>query len=313
MTEEKALYVATNDYVAPAIDVQGALMAYQAKKEFIDSVLKPNVDYGTIPGSEKQALLKPGAEKLSSFFGLSPVFEDVVTVEDWEGIDHGGEPFFHYRQKCTLHRGNRIIASADGSCNSWEKKYRYRLQSRKCPQCGQEAIIKGKEEYGGGWVCFKKKGGCGAKFKDGDESIESQVVGQIKNEDVAEQVNTILKMAQKRALVAAVLIATNASDYFTQDIEDFVDGSYTPVTDAAEIIEDPEPVKVPELSYEKASKVTNRDDVLYIDIDEDTLGRMANSIKKALRKNGLSQEERDELTYKLSAIQAIKKHNEEAK
>lgn len=33
-------------------------------------------------------------------------------------------------------------------------------------------------------------------------------------------VNTIQKMAQKRALIAAVLIAANASEFFTQDVED---------------------------------------------------------------------------------------------
>jgi hypothetical protein len=33
-----------------------------------------------------------------------------------------------------------------------------------CPVCGKYAIIKGKEEYGGGWLCYKAKGGCGAKF-----------------------------------------------------------------------------------------------------------------------------------------------------
>lgn len=39
---------------------------------------------------------------------------------------------------------------------------------RTCPKCGRDAIIKGKEEYGGGYVCFKKhkEGGCGAKFPD---------------------------------------------------------------------------------------------------------------------------------------------------
>jgi hypothetical protein len=36
----------------------------------------------------------------------------------------------------------------------------------KCPTCGVNAIIKGKEEYGGGWLCFKKKGGCGDKFTE---------------------------------------------------------------------------------------------------------------------------------------------------
>jgi len=33
-----------------------------------------------------------------------------------------------------------------------------------CPECGADAIIKGKEEYGGGWLCFNKKGGCGMKW-----------------------------------------------------------------------------------------------------------------------------------------------------
>jgi hypothetical protein len=33
-----------------------------------------------------------------------------------------------------------------------------------CPNCGKDAIIKGREEYGGGWLCYKKNGGCGAKF-----------------------------------------------------------------------------------------------------------------------------------------------------
>lgn len=33
-------------------------------------------------------------------------------------------------------------------------------------------------------------------------------------------VNTIMKMAQKRALVAAVLIVCGASEYFTQDLDD---------------------------------------------------------------------------------------------
>ena len=40
-----------------------------------------------------------------------------------------------------------------------------------CPKCGKvKPVIKGKEEYGGGWVCFKKKGGCGATWQDADDS-----------------------------------------------------------------------------------------------------------------------------------------------
>jgi hypothetical protein len=82
------------------------------------------------------------------------------------------------------------------------------------------AIIKGKEEYGGGWVCFKRKDGCGAKFPDGDKSIESQVVGDVDNSDLPDLWNTIIKMARKRAIVDAVLLVTGASALFTQDVAD---------------------------------------------------------------------------------------------
>jgi hypothetical protein len=49
----------------------------------------------------------------------------------------------------------------------------------------------------------------------------------VPNEDIASQVNTINKMAQKRALVAATLIAVNASEFFTQDLEDW--GEYAEI------------------------------------------------------------------------------------
>lgn len=41
-----------------------------------------------------------------------------------------------------------------------------------------------------------------------------------KSRPAADQLNTLMKMAQKRALVGAVIVATGASDFFTQDIED---------------------------------------------------------------------------------------------
>lgn len=232
--------VLNQNAITPMATVTDFLHAYQMKKELIEGILREGVDFGAVPGTDKPTLKKPGAEKMSNFYGLNPTFEDVETVEDWTGASHDGEPFFYYRQKCNLWKiidGQRVlIASADGSCNSWEKKYRYRDMQRACPSCGKPAIIKGKAEYGGGWVCFKKKGGCGSTFPDNAPEITGQEVGQIKNPDIADQTNTILKMAQKRAFVAATLIATNTSDYFTQDMEDFITG---------EIVHEAKPVNAP--------------------------------------------------------------------
>lgn len=214
----------------PVMDMQVAIERRNHLVKFVQSIMKDGVDYGKIPGAgDKPTLLKPGAEKLATFFGLTPIFIPISVTEDWTGDEHKGEPFFYYRYRCELHRNGNLIASSEGSCNTWESKYRYRKGERVCPECGQAAIIKGKKEYGGGWVCFKKKGGCDTKFKDGDNAIEKQDVGRILNPDVADLVNTVQKMAQKRSLIAATLLAVNASEFFTQDIEDMViDGEWTP-------------------------------------------------------------------------------------
>lgn len=219
----------------PVLTIHQAVQRYNQMVEFTQTIMVKDQDYGTIQGVAKPCLYKAGAEKLTTLFGLTPAFTLIERVEDWTGKDHG-EPFFFYFYKCTLMRGGEAVGEADGSCNSWEKKYRYREGKRKCPHCGAEAIINGKKEYGGGFLCYGKKGGCGAKFKDGDVSITGQDVGVVTNPDIAEVVNTIQKMAQKRALVAAVLIACNASAFYTQDVEDLraIEADYEDVTETSE-------------------------------------------------------------------------------
>ena len=178
------------------------------------------VDYGIIPGTKKPTLLKPGAEKICAFFGYAPDYEILPgSIEDWDGAKFG-EPLFYYHVRCTLAKDGAAVGQGTGSCSSWESKYRYRMASRKCPACGVAAMIKGREEYGGGWVCFEKKGGCKAKYKDGDAAIEGQEVGRVANPDIADIINTVQKMGDKRAYIAACLSATGASQYFSQDLED---------------------------------------------------------------------------------------------
>ena len=183
-------------------------------QQVMHEVMQKDQHYGVIPGTgTKPSLLKAGAEKLCLTFRLDPQYE----VEQDRDGSH-----LTVTSKCTLWHipSGQRFGSGMGSCSTHESKYAYRQAARKCPNCGSEAIIKGKEEYGGGWLCFGKKGGCGAKFLEKDEAITSQTVGRVPNEDLADQYNTVLKMANKRSLVAAVLNATAASDIFTQDIED---------------------------------------------------------------------------------------------
>lgn len=218
---------APDTYFMPVVDVALAVQRRAAVQQFARQVMIDGLDYGAIPGAgERKVLLKPGAEKLASFFGLLPDFIVTHSVLDFDGSGEGrGEPLIYYRVRCDLYRSGVKVGAGDATCSSRESKYRWRNAARTCPKCGQPAIIKGKEEYGGGWLCFKNKGGCGAKYANGDAAIESQAVGRVPNPDIADADNTILKMAEKRALIAATLIATNVSDFFTQDMEDFVDAA----------------------------------------------------------------------------------------
>lgn len=191
------------------------LQARREREAIIEQVLVPGVDYGKIPGTDKETLLKPGAEKITDCLGLYPDYEPLQVIEDFD------KGLFFYRYRCVLRvRGsNAAVATGIGSCNSREARYRFRKAERKCPDCGKAAIIKGKAEYGGGWVCFKKKDGCGAKFPDDYKLIVDQPAGMVENTDIASLVNTIDKMAQKRGLVAANL-NLGFSHKFTQDMED---------------------------------------------------------------------------------------------
>ena len=234
-----------------ALTVDEAVELVDQKREFMKRVMRENEHYGVIPGTKgKPSLFKPGAELLLSSMGLHPRYRDTApAIEDFTGAEHNWEPFFRYRRTCMITRSTGpgpddyvVIAEASGNCNSWEKKYRYRKADVTCPACGKKTIIRGKAEFGGGWICWKTKGGCGAKFTGIDKRITEQATGDVPNPDIADLVNTLEKMADKRALVAATLLATGCSDIFTQDLEDGVGSADTeraPVVDEDGVIAHP--------------------------------------------------------------------------
>ncbi len=193
-------------------------------------VMTDGQHYGVIPGTNKPTLLKAGAEKLGITFRLAPEF-DIDTVD----LGNGHRDV---RVLCRLRHivTDSLVGSGVGSCSTMESKYRWRAAGRVCPSCGEAAIIRGKEEYGGGWLCFKKKDGCGAKFKIDDTTITSQDSGRVENEDIADVYNTVLKMSKKRAHIDAMLTATAASDIFTQDLDETTPRPETTNNDGAAML-----------------------------------------------------------------------------
>ena len=145
--------------VTPQVDAAELVQRLDVIREASQTAMTEDVDFGQIPGTNKPTLLKPGAEKLGVLFQLDIQLEnerlfdgDHLTVVSHATVFHAPS-------------GSRL-GYGEGVCTTKEKKYAKRKQERTCPDCGMAAVIKGKKEYGGGWLCFFKKGGCGAKFTD---------------------------------------------------------------------------------------------------------------------------------------------------
>lgn len=246
--KELVIIQETDAAIMPAMTIEAGVERYNLLKQFVSEIMIEGTDYGVIPGTKKDTLLKPGAEKLTTHFGLSVKFRSEKNIENWDME----APLFFYHETCILTRGNLLIAEAGGSANSRESRYQWRWVQKEDIALGIEIealktrggsmghfqwqIDKGEttgqygkpQEY---WDAFREAMEAGAAniydkeqhWKDGQLApfVEiEQLEYRVPNEDIFSLVNTILKMAQKRALVAATLIGCNASDFFTQDIED---------------------------------------------------------------------------------------------
>ena len=91
----------------------------QQLQQFISEFMKPGVDYGIVPGTDKPTLLKPGAEKLCEIYGFSKWVEILHQTEDYD------RPLFAYTVKVRLVSKIAGFTEAEGvgAANSREKKF----------------------------------------------------------------------------------------------------------------------------------------------------------------------------------------------
>lgn len=200
--------------VAQEMEIEDLVARHRKIQAAIEEVLVDGIDYGRIPGVNRPTLLKPGAEKLSQLFMLVPEIETQETYHE-DG---------HYTVKalCYLHHvpTGRRLGPQPALATSRESKYAYRMMNPTCPDCGTDNIRTSKE---GGYYCWRRIGGCGNQFaaaSDKAKQIATQPTGRGPNPDLPDTYNTVLRMACKRAHVAATLAITGASEVFTSDIED---------------------------------------------------------------------------------------------
>lgn len=162
-------------------------------QEVMRAVMKKDVHFGIIPGTDKPTLYKPGAEVLCMAFRIADAYE----VEDLSA-----DGTVRYRVTCigTHQTTGIVLGTGMGEASSGEEKYKWRKATS--PQEYDETPVNLRRTKH-----FKKRDGNGYSIQ------------QVRTEP-ADLANTVLKMANKRAKMAMVLNVTAASDCFSQDLED---------------------------------------------------------------------------------------------
>jgi len=248
-TETKAV-VKKDVQIVEKASVQTVLEQVNIIQELYSKAMKEGVDYGIIPGCGKPSLLKAGAEKITFMFRLRPNF---IVEKEWLSNGH-----LVVNCKCELlNQNGDKLGEGVGMCSTLEKKYRWRDANRKCPVCGKETIFKDKKE-GGGWYCWTKKGGCGKQFAENDSAILNQIVGKVENPDIADEYNTVLKMAKKRAYIDATLTVSGVSDLFTQDLDEKIEHNNGETKETQQEQEQQTQYKEWNILYDKAKSLLHK-------------------------------------------------------
>lgn len=209
--------LATMDDTQFEIAIEQAAKARKRLMRIQKEAMQKGVDWGTIPGTQNPTLLKPGSEILIAMAGGVPTYDVPIRILG-DGVD---TPAFEYRITCVVRdKEGAILGVGMGSCNTHEKRYRYRRARLQCPECGERAIAQNRTSKV--FFCSKRDGGCGKNFAVNGadwKQLASQPAFEI-NPDPFDLDNTILKIAKKRAKVDAALEVGRASGTFTQDLEE---------------------------------------------------------------------------------------------
>lgn len=187
----------------------------EAKKQMLDLIpkaLTKDVDFGTIPGTNKECLFKAGAERMCQLFGAHPEYEivekeidhDRKNVFKSQWVDSGSDKPANWQELKAKGVGrNKNKGTKDNPEWVWQERgegmgesfglYRFVIRCRIVRQDGL--------------VLAESLGSC--------STLEGKYIDRPRDCE-----NTVLKMGQKRAFVGAALNAFGLSDRFTADVDD---------------------------------------------------------------------------------------------
>jgi hypothetical protein len=186
MSDEKALVVIKSQGIVKLekpSNPKELIEYHESVSQLIREALVEGTDYGKIPGTEKNTLLKAGAERLCLAFGVIQKYTILSSEVDHDRQNNWEKDSWNKWKKAKEHREGKSLGL-----------YRYVVQ---CELLSRST----------GDLLGTQAASC--------STMEAKYVEKPRDHE-----NTTLKMAQKRALVGATMNAFGLSDRFTQDAED---------------------------------------------------------------------------------------------
>lgn len=227
-TDEQAIAVQPSPAVIAQTVETGelALARARALKETIDALISEFFVMGQdiihIPGIDKPVLSQAAGEKIMTLMGLTEQYEDIHVERHFDAKN----PFFYFEVRCRLvHTASgAVVAEGRAVAHTGESSFK-RIRDRSCPDCGADGTIKrsrfeNRQTGEKGWYCHSKIGGCGAEFRFRDERITAQPRNEEDPQFVLNSVNRCRKIADKRAMMKAVLKVGMLSNRFTTDLDE---------------------------------------------------------------------------------------------
>lgn len=231
-----------------AAQVKGRVQLVQ---QVMQAVMKEGVHYGTIPGTDKPSLLKPGAEVLMTTFliAVKPIVEDLSSADE-----------IRYRINCvgTHQTSDTVMGTGIGECSSNEEKYKWKRANKR----EFEATVEDRRRI---------------KYGYDKRDRKEYEIQQVRTEP-ADVANTILKMAKKRALVDFTLTALAASDCFNQDLEDMDEGLRESLTEG----EQKRTIQQPKAKSEKPAEQPQQQEATPVDPAKKLAPGQVKVVQKAL-------------------------------
>ena len=160
--------------------------------EYVKEAMKPGHHYYTFKDGDRPALTQEGAHNLCS------IFKAIIGPPAIEKDYHEDGHLTVTAHVEVFNQAGERVAAGDGICSTRESKYAYR------------------------WAWDNEVGGMdvsGLKKQSGSKNGRTWTKYQIPNPDLADLYNTVLKMAVKRAKVAAVRQMPLVSELFVDDLE----------------------------------------------------------------------------------------------